>query len=451
MSKPTIPKGTRDFSPKVLANRKHILQIIEKIYQSFGFMAIETPAMENLSTLTGKYGNEGDQLLFKILNSGDFLQQTDIQLHNSKSITPLIAEKGLRYDLTVPLARYVVMNQNDISFPFKRYQIQPVWRADRPQKNRYREFWQCDADVLGTNSLICESDFISIYHQVFAHLKIKDYEIRINHRKLLEATVEKADAAHLFKEITIIIDKTDKIGLDGIKKELQDLQLQEHQIEIIFSLLKKHPFSLETIHNIQKELNSPLANEAFDDLKTILKFTGDQPKNVVIDGSLARGLDYYTGCIFEIVPTSVKMGSISGGGRYDNLTAMFGLKGISGIGISFGIDRIYDLMEELNLFPSNIYHFTDLLFCCMEDKGLHYAQELAHELRKNNIKTELYPTSTKLKKQLDYANSKNIVWAAIIGENEMENNSVMLKNLESGEQVLISKNNIFEHISKKAQ
>ncbi|MDI1232989.1 MAG: histidine--tRNA ligase [bacterium] len=440
MSKPSIPRGTRDFGPKIMAKRKYILNTIEKVYQSFGFMPLETPSMENLSTLTGKYGAEGDQLLFKILNSGDYLKDINSDKFDSKSLTPLISEKGLRYDLTVPLARYVVMNQNEVTFPFKRYQMQPVWRADRPQKGRYREFWQCDADVLGTNSLLCEADFIKIYRQVFSKLGLNDFEIRINHRKLLEAVVEKADVSVHFKTITIIIDKADKIGMDGVKNELIALGLNDVQSTIILSLLNKQAFNAANLEAIQHALpDTENAKKAMSDLNQLLNLLDQKTDFVYLDGSLARGLDYYTGCILEVVPTSVQMGSISGGGRYDDLTGIFGLKGISGIGISFGIDRIYDVMEELNLFPTDGTNFTDVLFCCMDESAFAYSLPLADELRLNGIKTEVYPDTSKLKKQLDYANAKNILWAVIVGENEMKNNQLALKNLLTGEQELIDK------------
>ncbi len=443
MSKPSIPRGTRDFGPKIMAKRKYILNTIEVVYQSFGFMPLETPAMENLSTLTGKYGAEGDQLLFKILNSGDYLKDIATDQFESKKLTSQISEKGLRYDLTVPLARFVVMNQNEVTFPFKRYQMQPVWRADRPQKGRYREFWQCDADVLGTNSLLCEADFIKIYKQVFSKLGLNDFEIRINHRKLLEAVVEKADASIHFKTITIIIDKADKIGIEGVKNELINIGLNESQCTIILSLLNKQKFNLENIGTIKNALpETDNAKKAIEDLSSLLDLLNHETDYVFLDGSLARGLDYYTGCIFEVVPTSVQMGSISGGGRYDDLTGIFGLKGISGIGISFGIDRIYDVMEELNLFPADGTNFTDILFCCMDDSAFQYCLPLADALRTHHIKTEIYPDAAKLKKQLDYANSKNIQWAAIIGENEMKNNVISLKNLISGEQQSVSKNEL---------
>lgn len=443
MSKPSIPKGTRDFQPLILAKRKFILKTIETVYQSYGFMEIQTPSMENLSTLTGKYGAEGDQLLFKIVNSGDYLSGIDLENENSKTLLPKISEKGLRYDLTVPLARYVVMNQNDISFPFKRYQMQPVWRADRPQKNRYREFYQCDADVLGTKSMLCEADFIAIYQEVFNKLGITAFQIKLNHRKLLEATIEKAGQSSNFKEITIIIDKKDKIGEDGVKKELQALGLFDDSIAIIFSLLTINSFDADYLSQLKTVFSeSSLGLEAIKDLETILNIIGTNNKNVVIDSSLARGLDYYTGCIFEVVPTNLSMGSISGGGRYDNLTAMFGLNGVSGVGISFGLDRMYDLMEELNLFSSQKFSFTNLLFCPMDENTIIYCSEIANTLRQSGLNVEVYPSAAKLNKQLEYANKKQIEWVAIVGENEFKSGSVMLKNMETGTQELIEKQDL---------
>jgi histidyl-tRNA synthetase len=439
MSKPSIPQGTRDFSPELMSKRKFILNTIENVYQSFGFMQLETPAMENLSTLTGKYGNEGDQLLFKILNSGDYLKDLDLNSIDSKSLTPKIAEKGLRYDLTVPLARFVAMHRHEISFPFKRYQIQPVWRADRPQKGRYREFWQCDADVLGTDSILCEADFIKIYQTVFSKLGIHDYEIRINHRKLLEAVCEKANAKQHFKTITIIIDKADKIGIDGVAKELIGIGLEETQVQTVLSLLHKKPLTTQTIEVFKESLSGTESiGKAVEDLNKLIDLCGNDLKQIVLDGSLARGLDYYTGCIFEVVPTSVKMGSISGGGRYDNLTEVFGLKEkVSGIGISFGIDRLFDVMEELQLFNGQISSFADVLFCPMDENAINYCLPLANTCREKGFKTEIYPSASKLKKQLDYANSKNIKWAVIVGESEIEKSEVSLKNLIDGKQQTI--------------
>lgn len=448
MQKPSIPKGTRDFSPIVLSKRKYILSQIEKIYQSFGFMPLETPSMENLSTLTGKYGEEGDQLLFKVLNNGDFIKDIDLNNVDSKKLTYQISEKGLRYDLTVPLARYVVMNQHLISFPFKRYQMQPVWRADRPQKNRYREFWQCDADVLGTPSVMCEADFINIYQQVFKSLNITDYVVKINHRKLLEAAIDSINASSLFTKITIIIDKLDKIGKEGVDKELIAIGLNDNQITELFNSLIEKPLNTESLNDIEQHFKgNQKAEIAIDELRKILKYANNNEINIQLDLSLARGLDYYTGCIFEVVPTSIKMGSISGGGRYDNLTGMFGLSGISGVGISFGIDRIYDLMEELNLFDEVKQNFTDLIFCAMDEPSFEYCLPLATELRAQNLKIEVYPQVSKLKKPLDYANNKQIKWAVIVGENELKEGKVMLKNLETGDQNLILKTEIIKHLN----
>lgn len=435
MSKPSIPQGTRDFSPAVMAKRKFILSTIESVYKSFGFMPLETPAMENLSTLTGKYGDEGDQLLFKILNNGDYLKDIDLSGESSRSLTHKIADRGLRYDLTVPLARYVVMNRNDIALPFKRYQMQPVWRADRPQKGRYREFWQCDADVLGTDSLLCEADFIRIYKAVFTRLGLKDYEIRINHRKLLEAVCESCGVGHQFKDITVIIDKADKIGHEGVAKELSAIGMSDEACNKLLSHLERIPLNTESLNHLENKLGHlDNGQKAISDLRQVVEFCGEHLKMVNMDLSLARGLDYYTGCIFEVIPTSVKMGSISGGGRYDDLTGVFGMKGISGIGISFGIDRLYDVMEELKLFPESGDIFTDLLFCPMEDQALVYCLDTADRLRTAGLKVEIYPSAAKLKKQLDYANDKRIPWAAIVGGNEMQTSGVSLKNMITGEQ-----------------
>jgi len=448
MSKPSIPQGTRDFSPELMSKRKFILNTIESVYQSFGFMQLETPAMENLSTLTGKYGNEGDQLLFKILNSGDYIKDLDLNAFDAKSLTPKIAEKGLRYDLTVPLARFVVMHRHEISFPFKRYQIQPVWRADRPQKGRYREFWQCDADVLGTDSLLCEADFIKIYQTVFSKLGIQDYEIRINHRKLLEAVCEKADAKQHFKTITIIIDKADKIGNDGVARELAGIGLNEKQVQTVLSLLNKKSLSKATIAEFEQNLSETESiAKAIEDFNQLITFCGNDLNKIVLDGSLARGLDYYTGCIFEVVPTNVKIGSISGGGRYDNLTEVFGLKEkVSGIGISFGIDRLYDVMEELQLFVGQTSSFADVLFCPMDEAAINYCLPLANQCREKGYKTEIYPSASKLKKQLDYANAKNIKWAIIVGDSEIEKREVSIKNLIDGNQQTIDIENFINSI-----
>lgn len=406
-------------------------------------MPLETPAMENLTTLTGKYGEEGDQLLFKILNNGDYLKDLNLAEYSSKTLTSKIAERGLRYDLTVPLARYVVMNRNDISFPFKRYQMQPVWRADRPQKGRYREFWQCDADVLGTDSLLCEADFIRIYKDVFERLGLKGYELRINHRRLLEAICLKAGASQYFKTITIIIDKTDKIGSDGVARELSELGLSDDAIKTLGQFLTKYQLTNDTINQLETELGGiPEGKKAIEDLRQVIQLSGTAIENVYLDGSLARGLDYYTGCIFEVVPTTVKMGSISGGGRYDDLTGVFGLKDVSGIGISFGIDRIFDVLEELQLFPPSGMLFTDLLFCPMDENAIAYCIPLADQLRQAGYKVEVYPQATKLKKQLDYANNKGISWVTIIGENEMQSGQLTVKNMHTGIQTSTVAENI---------
>lgn len=452
MSKPSIPQGTRDFSPSVMAKRKHIINTIESVYKSFGFMPLETPAMENLSTLTGKYGSEGDQLLFKILNNGDYLKDIDLSNVDSKSLTYKIADRGLRYDLTVPLARFVVMNRNDISFPFKRYQMQAVWRADRPQKGRYREFWQCDADVLGTDSLLCEADFLRIYSTVFNQLGLREHEVRINHRKLLEAICAHCQVGHWFKEITIIIDKMDKIGADGVKKELITLGLDDVNADKLLGFLNRSDLNLDTIETLEQHIGHlEQGKKAIDDLKMVLNLSKGYTQNVKLDCSLARGLDYYTGCIFEAVINNVNIGSVSGGGRYDDLTGVFGLKGVSGVGISFGIDRLYDALETLNGFPADSQNFTDLLFCPMDDNAIAYCLESSDTLRKNGFKVEIYPTAAKLKKQLDYANDKKIHWVAIVGENEMSSGEISLKDMLSGEQSTCKLESLSQALGKSGQ
>jgi len=442
MQKPGLSRGTHDFGPIQMSKRKYILSTIENVFKLYGFMPIETPAMEQLSTLTGKYGEEGDQLLFKILNNGNFLNGVtpdELSIENYKLLTNKISEKGLRYDLTVPFARFVVMNQHQITFPFKRYQMQPVWRADRPAKGRYREFWQCDADVIGSNSLLNEADLLSIYYHVFSNLSLP-ISIHLNNRKILEGVCEVNHCANQFIDFCTAIDKLDKIGWDGVVNELQQRNINIDNIEQIKNILSPAPFDLGKLSQLKLYLeNSEIGlkgvnelNEVFDYLKGT-----DTINSVVLDGTLARGLSYYTGCIVEVKPLGVSMGSIGGGGRYDDLTGQFGLKNLSGVGISFGADRIYDVMEELNLFPVNNNHFTDVLFCSMDDIAISYCNKAANELRILGIKTEVYPQATKLKKQLDYANDKKIKYAAIVGENEIRDNKYSLKNLDSGEQMAL--------------
>lgn len=440
MQKPVLSRGTHDFGPVQMAKRKYIFSVIEKVFKLYGFMPIETPAMEQLSTLTGKYGDEGDQLLFKILNSGNYLndvQQDDLIKENYKSLTTKISEKGLRYDLTVPFARFVVMNQHQIAFPFKRYQMQPVWRADRPAKGRYREFWQCDADVIGSNSLLNEADLLSIYFNVFAELKLP-IAIHLNNRKILEGICEVNQCAHQFIGFCTAIDKLDKIGWDGVTNELNQRQISILNLEEVKSIMSPTKFNMDKLNQLKSYLSgSETGLIGVNELTEVYTYLKDSEaiNSVILDGTLARGLSYYTGCIMEVKPIGVIMGSIGGGGRYDDLTGQFGLKNLSGVGISFGADRIYDVLEELNLFPENNSHFTDLIFCAMDNNAIPYCVKAANLLRNYGIKTEVYPQAAKLKKQLDYANDKKIKFAAIVGENETKENKYSLKNLESGEQI----------------
>lgn len=456
MQKPSIPKGTRDFNPTEMMRRKFIFSQIESVFKKYGFKPIETPAMENISTLTGKYGDEGDQLLFKILNSriheskSKDLSKRDFDTLLERNInSEYLTERALRYDLTVPFARYVVMHQNEISFPFRRYQIQPVWRADKPQKGRYREFYQCDADIVGSDSLSNELDLIQIFGDVFQNLGIQNFELRINNRKILEGLAESIGAADKFKSITIAIDKLDKIGWEGVSNELQNAGLSAEQCEKARGFFNLAPLNMKTINDFSHLLaQSEIGMKGIAELSFIAQAIETLNLNfpILFDGSLARGLDYYTGCIFEVKPTGIKLGSISGGGRYDNLTGIFGLKGVSGVGISFGADRIYDLMEELNLFPDNTKEFTRLLLCPMNDAALMEGLKLSQFFRANNISTELYPSTAKLKKQLDYANSNHIPFVIIIGEDEIKSAQFSLKNMISGEQHSLNKEEILEKV-----
>jgi len=448
--KPSIPQGTRDFGPSEVLQRKYVLNCIEHAFQKAGFMPIETPSMENLSTLTGKYGTEGDQLLYKILNSGDFIKKVNEQEGNqasekielnSKKILPLIAEKGLRYDLTIPFARYVVMNRNDIQFPFKRYQMQPVWRADRPQKGRYREFWQCDADIIGSDSLINEFELIAIYDEVFHALKIP-VSIKINNRKILSALAVACGSEDLLNTIAIAIDKLDKIGFEKVIEELQNENLNEEAITKIKQYLQL-PKGIEALSNLEMICNN---NEHFqkgkEEILELLSYLKNRINGTIeLDFNLARGLGYYTGTIVEVQANAgtLKM-SIGGGGRYDNLTNIFGLKGVSGVGISFGLDRICDVLQELDLYPKNIQaKKSKILFCHFEKAGQMIGLDYTIACRKNNIAAEVYPALTKkIGKQLDYANALGIPYVAIIGENEIKENKITLKNLKTGTQEELS-------------
>lgn len=441
MSKPSIPKGTRDFSPEVVTKRTYIFDTIRSVFKKYGYQPIETPTMENLSTLTGKYGDEGDQLIFKILNSGDYLSKASedkLSAKNSKALTSEISEKALRYDLTVPFARYVVMHQNEIALPFKRYQIQPVWRADRPQKGRYREFYQCDADVVGSESLLNEAEFILIYDEALSLLGFKDFEIRINNRKILAGIAEVIGKPELLIDMTVAIDKLDKIGFEGVSKELMEKGFSSNDIETltpIINLSGDNENKLATIKSILS--NSEIGLKGIAELEEVFSyFQSFKLKNakVILDITLARGLNYYTGAIFEVKTNEVAMGSIGGGGRYDDLTGMFGLKNLTGVGISFGADRIYDVMEELKLFPENTLATSTILITHFDEKAFTYALPLLQKLRDANISSELYPNITKMQKQMKYANDKGIPYVIVIGDEEMNEGILSFKNMHSGEQ-----------------
>jgi histidyl-tRNA synthetase len=445
MANISIPKGTRDFGPTIMGKRQFILNNIKSVYQQYGFLPLETPAMENLSVLTGKYGEEGDQLLFKILNSGDFLKDADADFLSekaSKKVTQQIAEKGLRYDLTVPFARYVVMNRHEITLPFKRYQIQPVWRADRPQKGRYREFYQCDADVVGTTSLLCEAEIICMIKDVMQRLRIVDYTIKINHRSVLAGLADIANAKGKEVALYTAIDKLDKIGEDKVKEELIIAGFTSEQSDNIFNLLNYKGSNQQKFTFLKQTFeNSTSGTKGIDDLQqvfSILNALQENDTQVEFDVALARGLSYYTGCIFEVKVNNVKIGSVSGGGRYDNLTQSFDAKeNLSGVGISFGVDRIFDVMEELNLFPKETTQSSKVLVTFLDEESMQYAYSLVANIRKQGIAAELYPDFVKIKKQLDYANKKQIPFVVIIGEEERKQNKLALKNLESGEQFTV--------------
>jgi len=453
MSKPSIPKGTRDFLPKEMARRKYIFSTIENVFKQHGFLPIETPAMEKTSTLMGKYGEEGDRLIFKILNSGEFLKKSNKEAfvsENSIRFGNSIVEKALRYDLTVPFARFVVQNQNEITFPFKRYQIQPVWRADRPQKGRYREFFQCDVDIVGSNSLLNEVELIQIFDEVLSNLKLTDFTIKLNNRKILAGLAEAVGEQDKLIDITVAIDKLDKIGVDGVKKELVTKNISESAIAKLEPLLSLKGSNEELIENVSKIVSeTEIGKKGMEELNSVLemmKEIGLKSAKLEFEPSLARGLNYYTGAIFEVTANNVNIGSICGGGRYDDLTSIFGMKDLSGVGISFGADRIYDVLEELNLFPQNIETFTQLMFVNFGEKEAMHCMSLAKNLRENGISSEVFPDKAKMKKQMNYANNKGIKFVALIGENEMNNNTITLKNMDSGEQKSCSLEEVIKEI-----
>lgn len=499
MSKPTIPSGMRDFSPTDVVKRQYIFNTIRSVFEKYGYQPIETPTMENLSTLEGKYGEEGDRLLFRILNSGDYhkkivevfnnrfagieswreyfvsesekeaiddnerLRFSNMALNRmpererlkslreeilavfpaikSSDFTENISEKGLRYDLTVPFARYVVMHQHEITFPFKRYQVQPVFRADRPQRGRYREFYQCDADVVGSDSLINEMELIRMYDEVFDRLGIQ-VVIKLNNRKILAGMAERADAMDKFTDITLAIDKLDKIGLQGVRQELIKKELTEGQLQLIEKFFTIRGTARQMIEAASDMLQqSATGMKGVEELQKIyqyLELSGPTKAEVVIDFSLARGLNYYTGAILEVAPLNIRMGSIGGGGRYDDLTGIFGLKGVSGVGISFGADRIFDVMEELKLFPETVQAGTKVLFVHLDEASLLYALPLVQQVRAEGIAAELYPATDKIKKQMKYAGDKDIPFVVLIGENERTTGKLTLRHMKSGEQEALS-------------
>ena len=442
--KPSIVKGTRDFGPVEMAKRNYIFNTIRQVYELYGFQQIETPAQETLQTLMGKYGEEGDKLLFKILNSGDYLSKvTDEQLaeRNTLHLASKICEKGLRYDLTVPFARYVVMHREELQLPFKRYQVQPVWRADRPQKGRYREVYQCDADVVGSNSLLNEVELMQIVDTVFQRFGVRVC-IKINNRKILSGIAEVIGQADKIVDITVAIDKLDKIGLDAVNEELREAGISEEAVEKLQPIIKLSGSNAEKIAVMREVLaGSEVGQKGVNEVEYVLN-TLNTPNNlknpIELDLTLARGLNYYTGCIFEVKALDVKIGSITGGGRYDDLTGIFGLPGLSGVGISFGADRIYDVLNQLDLYPEEVLTTTQLLFVNFGEKETAYALPVLRMMREAGVRCEIYPDSVKMKKQMQYANAKNIPFVAIVGENEMSEGKVTLKNMVSGEQSLLS-------------
>lgn len=464
MSKPSLPKGTRDFSPQEMVKRNYIFDTIKSVFRKYGYAEIQTPSMENLATLTGKYGDEGDKLIFKILNSGDFFKEADNRKQkedtfnfDSKSLLPLLSEKALRYDLTVPFARYVVMHQNEISFPFKRFQIQPVWRADRPQKGRYREFYQCDADVVGSPSLLNEAEFILIYQEALQDLGLKDFTIKINNRKILSGIAETIGKPELIVDMTVAIDKLDKIGLDGVIKELIERGFTDNDVDTLKPVILLEGSNVEKLESLKNVLaSSPTGLKGIEEIEQVFEYVSgltlsvsDLPPSIELDITLARGLNYYTGCIFEVKTNEVAMGSIGGGGRYDDLTGMFGLKDLTGVGISFGADRIYDVLAELDLFPESTAQGTKVLISNFDATAEKYALPILQQLRSKTIPAELYPSSAKLKKQLGYADDKHIPYVILIGDEEMQSGKLTLKEMQSGNQQKLTVDEILVLLENK--
>ena len=447
--KPSIPKGTRDFSPLEMAKRNYIFNTIKDVFLLYGYQQIETPAMENLSTLMGKYGEEGDKLLFKMLNSGDYLKDAPAEMLENRDflhLIPKISEKGLRCDLTVPFARYVVMHRNDIQFPFKRYQIQPVWRADRPQKGRYREFYQCDADVVGSDSLMNEVELVAMINEVFNRFGIR-VVIKLNNRKILTGIAEVIGAPDKIIDITVAIDKIDKIGLDNVKAELIEKGLEQAAVDALEPLLTLDGSNEEKLTTLSQLLaSSEMGMKGIEEMRFVLNQATalSLTSQVELDVSLARGLNYYTGTILEVKALDVEMGSISGGGRYDNLTGVFGLSGVSGVGISFGADRIYDVLNTLDLYPDDTLVSTKVLFINFGGEEAAQSLNSVMKLRANGVAAELYADEAKMKKQMAYANAKAIPFVAMIGENEIATNTITLKNMTTGEQQTISFEEVLE-------
>ena len=452
--KPTIPKGTRDFGPIEMAKRNYIFDTIRKVYALYGFQQIETPAMETLQTLMGKYGEEGDKLLFKVLNSGDYLSKItndELAEHNSLRLSSKLCEKGLRYDLTVPFARYVVMHREELQLPFKRYQIQPVWRADRPQKGRYREFYQCDADIVGSDSLLNEVELMQIVDTVFSQFGIR-VQIKINNRKILTGIAEVIGAADKIVDITVAIDKLDKIGIEKVNEELKNDGLGDEAIEKLQPIIALQASNDEKLDIITKVLgSSEVGLKGVEELRFILNALKKSVLNneIQLDLTLARGLNYYTGAIFEVKALDTPMGSITGGGRYDNLTGIFGMPGLSGVGISFGADRIYDVLDALDLYPKESVCGTQLLFINFGEKETDYCLPIVAKARKSGIRTEMYPDKVKMKKQMGYANAKSIPFVVLAGENEIAANKVTLKNMVTGDQQLVDADELIAAIRSK--
>jgi histidyl-tRNA synthetase len=453
VQKPSIPKGTRDFSPAEVVKRNYIFDTIRKIFRLYGFQPIETPAMENLSTLMGKYGEEGDKLLFKILNSGDYLSNVPGEVlseGDSNKITREISEKGLRYDLTVPFARYVVQNRNEIVFPFRRYQIQPVWRADRPQKGRYREFYQCDVDVIGSNSLLNEAELIQIVDDVFALLKIRTV-VKVNNRKILAGIAENIGENERLTDITVAIDKIDKIGQENVNRELFEKGLSPEAIEKLQPILSLQGSAAEKINQLETILSTSVTGmNGLREMRTLFGYLERMQlkTDLELDLTLARGLNYYTGAIIEVKAADMEMGSICGGGRYDDLTGIFGLPDVSGVGVSFGADRIYDVLEYLDLFPKESSEVTRVMFVNFGEREESYCMPVLANLRKSGINAEIFPDSAKMKKQMNYANKKEIPFVVLAGESEMAEGKFNLKNMKTGEQQLVNAGELIKVVSQ---